>query len=125
MGKGVKAFYSHISVVVWSFFEFGTVSKWCIREWVKHIVMPIIYIVFCITKTVFIQIRQKGSGHKFSQLSFSHSLLFKVHRIKSSIIPSGSLVRSTAQTISLRGLMIVTARGFTPLSKLIYFRRWL
>ena len=26
---------SHISVVVCSFFEFGTVSKWCIREWVN------------------------------------------------------------------------------------------
>ena len=26
---------SHISVVVCSSFEFGTVSKWCIREWVK------------------------------------------------------------------------------------------
>ena len=30
-----KSFNSHISVVVCSFFEFGTVSKWCIREWVK------------------------------------------------------------------------------------------
>ena len=25
-------------VVVCSFFEFGTVSKWCIREWIKNIV---------------------------------------------------------------------------------------
>ena len=31
----LKAFDSHTSVVVCSFFEFGTVSKWCIREWVK------------------------------------------------------------------------------------------
>ena len=31
----LKSFNSHISVVVCSFFEFGTVSKWCIRDWVK------------------------------------------------------------------------------------------
>ena len=30
----LKSVSSHISVVVCSFFEFGTVSKWCIREWV-------------------------------------------------------------------------------------------
>ena len=28
---------SHISVVVCNFFEFGKVSKWCIREWVNTI----------------------------------------------------------------------------------------
>ena len=27
---------SYISVVVCIFFEFGTVSKWCIREWVNR-----------------------------------------------------------------------------------------
>ena len=31
----LKSFNSHISVVVCRFFEFGTVSKCCIREWVK------------------------------------------------------------------------------------------
>ena len=31
----LKSFKNHVSVVVCSFFEFGTVSKWCIREWVK------------------------------------------------------------------------------------------
>ena len=31
----LKSFNSHISVVVCSFFEFETVSTWCIREWVK------------------------------------------------------------------------------------------
>ena len=31
----LKTFNNHISVVVCSFFEFGTVSKWCIKEWVK------------------------------------------------------------------------------------------
>ena len=31
----LKSFNSHISVVVCSFFEFGTVSKLCIREWVN------------------------------------------------------------------------------------------
>ena len=31
----LKTLNSHISVVVCSFFEFGTVSKWCTREWVK------------------------------------------------------------------------------------------
>ena len=31
----LKSFYSHISVAVCSFFEFGMVSKWCIREWVN------------------------------------------------------------------------------------------
>ena len=30
-----KSFNSHISIVVCSFFEFGTVAIWCIREWVK------------------------------------------------------------------------------------------
>ena len=29
----LKSFNSHTSVVVCSFFEFGTVSKWCITEW--------------------------------------------------------------------------------------------
>ena len=33
----LKPFNSHISVVVCSFFEFGTVSKCWIREWVKEI----------------------------------------------------------------------------------------
>ena len=32
-------FFSHILVVVCSFFEFWTVSKWCIREWVKHYII--------------------------------------------------------------------------------------
>ena len=31
----LKSFNSHISVIVCSLFEFGTVSKWCIREWVN------------------------------------------------------------------------------------------
>ena len=31
----LKSFNRHISIVLCSFFEFGTVSKWCIREWVK------------------------------------------------------------------------------------------
>ena len=36
----LKSFNSHISAIglqhmVCSFFEFGTFSKWCIREWVK------------------------------------------------------------------------------------------
>ena len=35
----LKTFKSQISVVVCSFFEFGTVSKWCIREWVKTTVL--------------------------------------------------------------------------------------
>ena len=34
-GKGLKSLNNHIAVVVCSFFEFGMVSKWCIREWVK------------------------------------------------------------------------------------------
>ena len=33
----LKFYISHISVVVCSFFKFGTVSKWCIREWIKLI----------------------------------------------------------------------------------------
>ena len=41
--KILKSFYSHISVVVCSFFEFGTVSKWYIREWVKRNHMYWIY----------------------------------------------------------------------------------
>ena len=32
----LKSFNSHIPVAICSFFEFGTVSKWCIREWVKY-----------------------------------------------------------------------------------------
>ena len=31
----LKSLNSHTSVVVCSFFEFGTVSKWCIREWLN------------------------------------------------------------------------------------------
>ena len=31
----LKSLNSHISVVICSFFEFRTVSKWCIREWYK------------------------------------------------------------------------------------------
>ena len=33
----LKSFNSHISVVVFIFFEFGMVSKWCNREWVKSL----------------------------------------------------------------------------------------
>ena len=33
--SGLESFNSHILFVVCSFFEFGTISKWCIREWVK------------------------------------------------------------------------------------------
>ena len=32
----LKSFNSNISIVVCSFFEFGTVSKWCIKELVKQ-----------------------------------------------------------------------------------------
>ena len=32
----LKSFNSHISIVVCSFFEFGTVSKWCRRKWVNQ-----------------------------------------------------------------------------------------
>ena len=35
VGKAEIAQNSHISIVVCNFFEFGMVSKWCIREWVK------------------------------------------------------------------------------------------
>ena len=31
----LKSFNSNITVVICSFFEFGMVSKWYIREWVK------------------------------------------------------------------------------------------
>ena len=31
----LKSFNSHNSVVFCSFFEFGMISKWCIKEWVK------------------------------------------------------------------------------------------
>ena len=31
----LKSFNSHISVIVYNFFEFGTISEWCIREWVQ------------------------------------------------------------------------------------------
>ena len=33
----VKSINTHISVVICIFFEFGIVSKWCIREWVNTI----------------------------------------------------------------------------------------
>ena len=36
----LKSFKSHISVFVCSCFEFGTVSKWCIREWINCIGVP-------------------------------------------------------------------------------------
>ena len=32
----LKSFNSHISFVACKLFEFGTVSKWCIREWVQE-----------------------------------------------------------------------------------------
>ena len=32
----LRSFNIHIPVVVLNFFEFGTVSKWCIREWVNR-----------------------------------------------------------------------------------------
>ena len=31
----LKSSSSHTSVIICSFFELGTVSKWCIREWVN------------------------------------------------------------------------------------------
>ena len=35
----LKSFDSHIPVVVCSSFEFGTVSKCCIREWINRIIL--------------------------------------------------------------------------------------
>ena len=46
----LKSFNSHISVIVCSFFEFGTVSKWCVREWVKPLwpeYCPSISFLYC------------------------------------------------------------------------------
>ena len=66
----LKAFNSHISVVVCGFFEFGTVSKWCTMEWVnqRH---------FCIKLTQCIQwsSNQELQGHgptfyQWASLSF-------------------------------------------------------
>ena len=37
----LKSFTSHISVVICSFFQFGMVSKWCIREWVKQEILSL------------------------------------------------------------------------------------
>ena len=59
----LKSFDSHISVVVSSFFEFGTVSKWFIREWINYFpnnpwflwhlskTMPL-QVQYCILKTM-------------------------------------------------------------------------
>ena len=47
----LKPFNSHISVVDCSFFEFGTVSKSCIREWVNsHQVTALVKYCHCIMK---------------------------------------------------------------------------
>ena len=37
----LKSFNTHISAVICSFFEFGTVSKWCIREWVNESIVTL------------------------------------------------------------------------------------
>ena len=46
-----KSFNSHISVVVCSFFDFGTVLEWCIRERVNARVWPnilaVVYMSYC------------------------------------------------------------------------------
>ena len=39
----LKSLNSHINVVVCSFFEFWTVSKWCIRKWVDWICWSLTY----------------------------------------------------------------------------------
>ena len=45
----LKSFNSHISVVICSFFEFGTVSKWCIREWIKSRAYSLqSYLIICL-----------------------------------------------------------------------------
>ena len=55
----LKSFNNHISVVVCSFFEFGTISKWCIREWVRKVtiltaVIPCILCYVCFEVNPFI-----------------------------------------------------------------------
>ena len=37
----LKSFNRHISFVICSFFEYGTVSKWCHREWAKRYYTPL------------------------------------------------------------------------------------
>ena len=44
----LKSFNSHISVVACSFFEFGTVSKWSITEWVNPFPNKPLFLHVCI-----------------------------------------------------------------------------
>ena len=43
----LKSFNSHVSVVFCSFFEFRMVSKWCIGEWVKVLLIIVLQTLTC------------------------------------------------------------------------------
>ena len=74
-GKGLKSFNSNIQIVVCSFFEFGTVSKWCVRKrvktsWRQIEVLGIDFLVSIFFKSHFYQINMS--------LSFVSIMLFWV-----------------------------------------------
>ena len=71
----LRSFNRHISVVVCSFFEFGTVSKWCIGEWVNPFTNKPWFLRVCSTsllKTVW----EKEKRLVTSNFSFSHSVFY-------------------------------------------------
>ena len=76
----LKSFNSHISVVVCSFFEFGTVSKWCIREWVG-VSLPGLFLCMRLPGALVFHALSWNQGFlvKFQILLRSHSFLSKFH----------------------------------------------
>ena len=65
----LKSLNSHISVVVCSIFEFGTVTKWCIRELVNLTWMVVGCWVFAFNilenNSIFIAFEMSGEQHNF------------------------------------------------------------
>ena len=77
----LKSFNGHISVVICSFFEFGTVSKWCIREWVNMLSISHKFLERSILKTLL----EKKKMLVNSMYSFSNNVSYleqeKLHHL--------------------------------------------
>ena len=91
------SFNSHNSVVACSFFEFGTVSKWCIGEWVK------------IRKTIKIF----GSSLQVSRLRFVLKVAFQILGRKFYKNTKGSSLYCQSLLIFIHGTPVVERHPIT------------
>ena len=98
----LKPFNSHISVGICSFFKFGTVSKWCIREWVKSPKQELS------GEEIFSQIEQKVKSLHTTSGSVAFTCPKVSRKVISSLILNTRLPCKNAGAVGLRFTNIVT-----------------